>query len=122
MPGSNIQIFITGSDSTTGELTLLNDVHTNRGRTNAGRGDMIIWHVDPNSGVDSITAIETKPGVPSINIFVSGDPRKPGSSAGFQGKIQAGIAVGSVFNYNIVWSGKDGSTNNVFDPAISVNS
>ena len=87
MPGQNIQITITGSNSATGELTLTNDVHTNNGHTNAGRGDTIIWHVNPGSGVDSITAIETKTGVPSIDIFIAGDPHKPGNSSGFQGRI-----------------------------------
>jgi len=120
MPGQPIQIKIIGSNSSTGELTFSNDQHTNNGHTEASRGDLIIWHVNPGSGVDSITAIGMKPSPPSTNIFMPGDPHALGSSANWQGTINPATAINAEYNYEMTWSGTDGTTNNLFDPTIRV--
>lgn len=119
MPGT-IQITITGSNTTTGELTLQNDPHTSNGNTNAKRGDLILWHINPRSGVSSITAIQMKPSPPtSTNIFVSGDPNQAGSGS-WHGTIDSNVAISSEYYYLIAWT--DANNNpHVFDPMIKVN-
>jgi len=119
MPGT-IQITITGSNTTTGELTLQNDAHTNNGNTNAKRGDLILWRINPGSGVSSLTAIQMKPPPPtSTNIFVAGDPHQPGGG-NWQGTIDPNVAINSEYNYQIGWT--DNNNNSyVFDPMIKIN-
>jgi hypothetical protein len=119
MPGT-IQITIIGSNTTTGELTFQNDAHTSHGNTQANRGDLVLWHINPGSGVSSVTAIQMKAPPPSsTNIFVTGDPHQSGSG-NWQGRIDSSVAIDSEYYYLVRWTDNN-SNSYVFDPMIKVN-
>jgi hypothetical protein len=123
-----VQITITGSNTSTGELTFAeengtrnSDKHTDIFRSQ--QHDTIVWHVNPGSGVNTITAITMKPPTLPIhrNIFMPNGPSRIGNSANFRGSVNPAIVTGSEFVYNIEWRGTDGN-NHIFDPVICVNS
>ena len=57
----NRPINITGSDTTTGNLTM-----SDNGTTDADVGDTIQWNVNPTSGVAAITGLPPKTGNSSV--------------------------------------------------------
>jgi hypothetical protein len=122
MPGQPIQITITGSNPDTGILTFRDDENTNKGNTHARRGNQIIWHIHPGSGVSSITLIRMKLATPSTNIFVANDPQPVGNGAGrnWSGQISPAAAIDAEYNYDVLWTDTNGGAH-TFDPMIKVN-
>ncbi len=106
----NRPITISASDSSDGKLTL-----SDRGHTKASRGDSVSWHIGNNSGVDSITSIQKKPG--SIEIF-SIPPRRQGTN--WKGQISSTAPVNAEYEYSIFWLADGKSGQNEYDPKISV--
>jgi hypothetical protein len=127
-----IQIIkIIDSNTWDGTLTFKNDNHTNNTthETKAGRGDRIVWHIHPNSGVTGITEISMKTSPPSTDIFcapVQGkqNPGPVGEGtrnwAG-QTKPASELDVNVQYNYLIKWIADDGSGEFTFDPKINLN-
>ncbi|HEY5405871.1 MAG TPA: hypothetical protein VIJ92_02240 [Ginsengibacter sp.] len=78
----DIQITITGSDLTTGALTM-----SDQGTSNAIPGDQVTWIIAAGSGVASITGIVPKP--QSIDIFTppGSEPAPVSGSTSWQGTI-----------------------------------
>ncbi len=106
-------ITITGSNTTTGVLTL-----SDNGVTNASRGELITWVVLPSSGVDSITAIKNYE--TSINVFNPDPAPLGGGSKNWQGTVSPTIDVPSTETYYIDWKDTSGNSHQ-YDPQIKVN-
>jgi hypothetical protein len=116
----DIIITITGSNPTTGALTL-----SDQGTTNAHQGDQVTWVIGPGSGVASIDNIVEKPN--SSDVF-SPDPVKlPGGNTNWQGTINPNVPVGTEEAYSIVWTvansgwlNNGGGAQKTFDPIIRI--
>ncbi len=102
-------IRITGSDKTTGQLTL-----SDRGRTEADPGETIIWQIANGSNVHSIVAIEQKSGTN----FWSSPPGPRG--ANWQGTISTEAKEKEEYEYLIRWIASDDGREYKHDPIISI--
>ena len=107
---ANRPITISASNSSNGILTL-----SDRGHTSASRRDSVSWHIGQNSGVDSITSIQKKPGSPEI---FSTPPRQQGSN--WRGEISSTAPFYPEYDYSIFWLADDKSGPHEYDPKISV--
>jgi len=109
-------IFISESDSSTGDLTM-----SDGGWTDCDHNNHVFWIIMPNSGVKSITAISPKSGNP--NVFVEG-PSPVGSAlpsnSVWKGKIDTEIDIPTTENYDIEWLDEDDNSH-TYDPTIRVN-
>ncbi len=115
----DIIITITGSNPTTGALTL-----SDSGTTNAHQGDQVTWVIGPGSGVAAITGIVEKPN--SSDVF-SPDPAQLPNSTSWEGTINQTIPIGTEEAYSINWTvANSGWLNNgggaakTFDPIIRI--
>ncbi|AHM58876.1 hypothetical protein D770_03045 [Flammeovirgaceae bacterium 311] len=66
-------------------------------KTYAGRGDLIIWQLAPDSGIDALTGIQAKDG--NFDIFRNSDP-KCNSNVSWSGKIKDDAAGADKYNIN----------------------
>lgn len=110
-------ITITGSDASTGTLTL-----SDHGTTDANRGQQVTWIIGPNSGVSSITSITHDAN--SSEVF-SPLPAKLGNSNNWQGTVNQALQVPPTIteNYSIYWNDENTPPgNHRYDPQIRVNS
>ena len=116
-----LQIDITGSNSTTGELKLEVNGRPNNGHSEANRTDRVHWKVKPSSGVDHISAITMKNIAGSRNVF-SGNPPAPQSAdkKEWKGIVDGNAPDYSVYVYKIDWVPDGSSTPKIFDPIISI--
>ncbi len=105
-------IQISGSDTSTGNLTM-----SDNGHSELNAGVKVKWNVHPNSGVEDITGITVKTN--SMNVFSSG-PSRIGNSSNWLGKIMSWIDVTTDEEYNIEWKGDDGNIY-TYDPRLRVN-
>ena len=106
-------ITITGSDASTGNLTL-----SDNGSTDANRGTVVTWIVGPNSGVSAITSITTDAG--STDVFSPDPSAVGGASKNWQGTVNSAISVPVTEDYTIGWTDSSGGSHS-FDPRINVN-
>ncbi|MEO7802474.1 MAG: hypothetical protein ABIR81_10755 [Ginsengibacter sp.] len=107
-------IKITGSDSTTGQLTL-EDINGRPADVfSISPGAKMQWLLKAET-VKDITNIYAKPDNP--NVFSHG-PRRRGNSVNWGGQIDS-QATGKEENYNIDWTDKAGNPH-TFDPKIQV--
>jgi hypothetical protein len=111
---ANRPINITGSDTTTGALTL-----SDNGNTNVDPGDTVTWNIGASSGVGSISAISEDAG--STDVFNPDPAKMPGNNSSWQGTVNPSIAKGSLENYTITWYSTSGGGPYNYDPAIQVN-
>jgi plastocyanin len=102
-------IQITGSDESTGLLTL-----SDRGRTEADPGETIIWQITDESNVHSIVAIEQKRGTN----FWSTPPQPRG--ANWQGTISSEAKEREEYEYLIRWKASANGPEFTHDPIISI--
>jgi hypothetical protein len=109
-------ITITGSDASTGTLTL-----SDNGSTDANRGQIVTWVVNPNSGVSAITAINNYED--SIDVFNPDPAALGGNSKNWQGTVNPSLVVPptKIETYYINWTDASGGTH-TYDPMIRVNS
>ena len=107
-------ITITGSDTSTGNLTM-----SDRGSTDANRGELVTWIIGPNSGVSSITEIQKYES--STNVFESGPAPLGGNSKNWQGKIKNQLEVPATETYFIKWMDSSGGGPHTYDPTIRIN-
>jgi hypothetical protein len=103
-------IKITGSNATTGSLTL-----DDLGHTRADAGDMILWQIANQSNVHSIVAITEKKASPN---FWSTSPRAQG--ANWQGNISSTARVGDRYVYSIHWRASEDGPVLTHDPILSI--
>jgi hypothetical protein len=107
-------ITIQNGDPATGLLDL-----SDRGHTDAHRGETITWKVRPHCSVKSISNIYVKDPSP-INIIWQEYPHRDGISDNWKAVIDRSSPDYSEYNYNIFWV-PDGSTEiKKFDPKIAV--
>jgi hypothetical protein len=99
-------------DPNTGALVL-----SDRGITNASRGEVVIWNIAPNANVASIVAIHEKQN--STDVF-NPDPHQLGNSTNWQGNINNNLTTPVTETYYIAWTDTNGATH-VYDPIIQVN-
>lgn len=90
---------------------------SDRGRTTARPGDTVTWMIDPQSGVESITAIAEKPNSP--NVF-DPDPAPVGDSSNWQGTVRQ-VDTRTEEEYTISYTKTNGGGTFEFDPIIQVN-
>lgn len=109
---ATIVIKITGSDTSTGDLTL-----SDKGYSELKPGVKVRWNVHPKSGVEEIIDITVKTNF--VNVFSSG-PSRVGNSKNWQGKTMSWIKEITDEDYNIEWKGDDGKTY-TYDPRLRVN-
>lgn len=111
---ANRPINITGSNTSTGALTL-----SDNGNTNVDPGDTVQWLIGNNSGVGSIDAITDYPN--STDVF-NPDPAPIGNgNANWQGTVNPNIARGAEETYSIQWTPAGGGGPYTYDPKIQVN-
>ncbi len=106
-------IKITGSDASTGNLTL-----DDNGNTTTSKGSNVIWQIANGSGVQSITSIYADSG--SVDVF-NPDPAPVGGSTNWSGRVNPTLVTPTFEDYTIVWKDENGLTH-THDPRISVNS
>jgi hypothetical protein len=102
-------IRIEKGNTTNGDLEL-----TNKGNNEAGAGDTVLWQIDQNSKVKSITEIVEKKG--SKNIF-SIPPRPQGNN--WTGDVSTDAKIGDEFIYTIHWIDEQNNPLE-YDPKITV--
>ncbi|WP_299162421.1 hypothetical protein [uncultured Eudoraea sp.] len=112
-------IRITGSDTTTGDLTL-----SPSGAVGANKSQIVTWIINPNSGVSSIKEIKNK--TTSVDVFNPDPAPVGGGSTNWQGTINPNLTIPDppplTEDYNIVWyDEKNPPEEHTFDPKISVN-
>ena len=109
-------ITITGSNTTTGDLTL-----SNHGNITVSRGSIVTWIIGPNSGVSAITAISNKNDPGSVDVFKPNPSKVPGNSKNWQGTIDPDLSpIPAHEDYSMQWTDEAGNSH-PFDPRISVN-
>lgn len=111
---ANRPINITGSNSSTGVLTL-----SDNGNTTANPGDTVTWNIGPNSGVESIDDINDD--ASSIDVFNPDPAKMPGNNTSWQGTVNPNITSASTESYTIKWYDTSGGGPHSYDPQISVN-
>ena len=108
-------ITITGSNSSTGELTL-----SDHGHTHAKKKETIVWILRKDCGVESIEEIAMAPSPPyppSLNIFYN--PPYKLSKSNWKAVIGTPPDY-SEYNYYIKWIPKSGVNELTYDPKISI--
>jgi hypothetical protein len=111
---ANRPINITGSNTSTGDLTL-----SDNGNTSANPGDTVTWNIGPNCGVSSISGINDD--ISSTNVFEPDPARMPGNNTSWQGTVNPDIDEDTTENYTIVWYDTSGGGPHSYDPLIQVN-
>lgn len=111
---ANRPINITGSNTSTGALTL-----SDNGNTTANPGDTVQWSIGQNSGVGSIDDVNDD--ASSIDVFNPDPAPMPGNTSSWQGTVNSNITVQSTENYTIKWYDTSGGGPYSYDPAIQVN-
>jgi len=114
-------IRITGSDTSTGDLTL-QDINGNSATTfNGQRGHVITWEIQPNSGVSALTGFSQKNVNGNTNVF-SSYPAQQGNSSNWQGTVDANLNSNNSYSdsYNITWQDAQGISH-TYDPMIQIN-
>lgn len=114
-------IRITGSDTSTGNLTL-QDINGNSATSfNAQRGHVITWEIQPNSGVGSLTGFAQKNVNGNTNVF-SSYPAQQANSSNWQGTVDANLNSANSYtdSYEINWKDAQGNSY-TYDPMIIVN-
>lgn len=109
----NRPINITGSNTTTGVLTL-----SDNGNTTANPGDTVTWNIGPGSGVGSISAISDD--ASSTDVFNPNPGLQPNSTS-WQGTVNPNITTPTTETYSITWYDTAGGGPYCYDPAIQVN-
>jgi hypothetical protein len=114
-------IRITGSDKSTGNLTLQDSNGNSATNFNAQRGHVITWEIQPNSGVSALTAFSQKNVNGNTNVF-SSYPAQQANSSNWQGTVDANLNSSSSYTdtYEINWQDTQGNSH-TYDPAIMVN-
>lgn len=112
-------IFIIGSDTSSGDLTLDPPAIDT---TFVSRSNWVNWIVRANSGVQAIDSITPKDGSP--NVFIQGHPTSNPSFAPippiWRGKINPNVEIGTIEDYRVYWKDSEGNQH-TFDPSIKVN-
>lgn len=113
-------IRITGSDPSTGNLTLQDSNGKSASNFNAGRGQVITWEIQTGSGVSALTGFAQKDVNGNTNVF-SSYPAQKANSGIWQGTVDANLGQdGYTDFYEISW--QDGQGNSyTYDPMIIVN-
>lgn len=106
-------ITITGSDTSNGTLTL-----SDNGTTSANRGQIVTWIIGPNSGVQSIDAINNDSN--STDVFNPDPAPVGGNSTNWQGTVNPNLAIPAEEDYTITWTDPSGVQHS-YDPKIQVN-
>jgi len=112
---ANRPINITGSNTSTGVLTL-----SDNGNTTANPGDTVTWNIGPNSGVGSIDDISDD--ASSTDVFNPDPAKMSGNNNSWQGTVNPNIATPVTENYTISWYDTAGGGPYSYDPTIQVNS
>jgi hypothetical protein len=110
---ANRPINITGSNTSTGALTL-----SDNGNTSANPGDTVTWNIGQNSGVSSIDDISDD--ASSTNVFDPDPEKMPGNTSSWQGTVNANITTSASESYTIKWYDASGVLHS-YDPIIQVN-
>lgn len=113
-------IRITGSDTSTGNLTLQDIDGNSASNFPAGRGQVITWEIQPGSGVSALTGFAQKNVNGNTNVF-SSYPAQEANSGIWQGTVDANLPQGGYTDsYEISW--EDAQENSyTYDPMIIVN-
>ncbi len=110
-------IRITGSNSTTGKLIMINEKGDTAENFQAWSGQKIKWDIDDRSNVKSIKDIFPKANNQTV---FSEKPKKLFLSKNWQGTLKE--TKDTLFeNYNIDWIEKDNNYKHTYDPLIQVN-
>lgn len=114
-------IRITSSNTTTGDLTLIDSRGNSATNFNAHRGDLISWEIQPNSGVSALSGFAQK-NVPNNQNVFSEFPAKLGNSSNWQGKVNPNLNSAGTFqdSYEINWQDPQGNSY-TYDPVIQIN-
>lgn len=115
-------IRITGSDTSSGDLTLQDSNGNSATNFNAQRGMVITWEIQPGSGVSSLTGFTQKQNVNGNTNVFSSYPSKKGNSANWQGTVDANLSSANSYTdtYEISWQDAQGNSY-TYDPSIKVN-
>lgn len=114
-------IKITGSNTGTGALTLVDNNGNSATTFNAERGHVLTWVIQPGSGVNSLTNFLQKNVNGNQNVF-SSYPAKQANSSNWQGTVDPNLGSSNSYsdNYEIVWEDAQGNSY-TYDPFIQVN-
>ncbi|HXS56815.1 MAG TPA: hypothetical protein VN726_11880 [Hanamia sp.] len=114
-------IRITGSNTSTGDLTLQDSNGNSATNFNAQRGHVITWEIQPGSGVSAITGFAQENVNGNTNVF-SSYPAQQGNSSNWQGTVDANLSSGNSYTdtYEINWQDAQGNSH-TYDPKIQVN-
>ena len=114
-------IRITGGNTSTGDLTLVDSNGNSATNFNAQRGHVITWEIQPNSGVSTLTGFAQKNVNGNKNVF-SSYPAQQGNSGNWQGTVNASLNSTSSYSdsYEISWQDAQGNSH-TYDPMILVN-
>jgi len=115
-------IRITGSDTSSGNLTLQDSSGNPATTFNAQRGHVITWEIQPNSGVSALTGFAQKQNVNGNTNVFSSYPAQQGNSSNWQGTVDPNLNSTSSFTdtYEIYWQDTNGNSH-TYDPMIQVN-
>jgi hypothetical protein len=114
-------IRITGSNTSTGDLTL-QDSHGNSATNfNAQRGHVITWEIQPDSGVSALTSFAQENVNGNQNVF-SSYPAQQANSSIWQGTVNASLNSNNSYTdtYEISWQDAQGNSH-TYDPMIQIN-
>ena len=114
-------IRITGSNTSTGDLTLQDSNGNSATNFNAQRGHVITWEIQPNSGVSALTGFAQENVNGNQNVF-SSYPAQQGNSSNWQGTVDANLSSSNSYTdtYEITWQDAQGNSH-TYDPTIRVN-
>ena len=113
-------IRITGSNTRSGELTMIDSDGNSASTIHAHRGEIITWQIEHHSGVSAITVIDMKKQEGNENIF-SEKPAKLGGSENWQGKI-SNVTPAEQEIYFIAWLDmNEVAESHTYDPLIQLN-
>lgn len=115
-------IRITGSDTSSGNLTLQDSTGNPATNFNSERGHVITWEIQPNSGVNALTGFAQKPNVNGNTNVFSSYPAQQGNSSNWQGTVDPNLNSSSSFidTYEIYWQDSNGISH-TYDPTIRIN-
>jgi hypothetical protein len=114
-------IRITGSNTSTGDLTLHDSNGNSATNFHASSNEVITWEIQPNSGVSGLTGFAQKQNVNGNSNVFSSYPAQQGNSSNWQGTV-ANYPLSDTFTdtYEINWQDAQGNSH-TYDPAIMVN-
>jgi hypothetical protein len=114
-------IRITGSDTSTGNLTLQDSNGNSATNFNAQRGHVITWEIQQGSGVSALTGFAQKSVNGNTNVF-SSYPAPVANSSNWQGTVDPNLNSTNSYTdtYEINWQDAQGNSY-TYDPAIMVN-